>query len=294
MVVGACAPQGAIRYARPLGEIVPPTLETVPGQARIARFDPPGAGERLELDLGVLASNPNDFGVRIERLDYRVVLDGRRVDEGALEPDLFLEGGGTAGVRFPVSIVLPSQAPLLRAIARSFAGEPLPFRLEGRMRFRSPGYGFETHEATLLSGELLPRQTVQPPQLSVDEPSSRVYELRAGVPVVQVALQARNPGEIGYFLSGKDLSLRLGGHEVALDDLEPLPLPAGETRQVELLFYPDPGQLGDIARRSLEAAMTGVATSLDLRGELFMDVLGVDTFPVPGGLDVAAFVGEDR
>lgn len=291
VLLSGCAPRGAIEYAQPLGEIVPPELEAVPGQARITRFDPPGAGERLELDLGLLARNPNDFGVRLERIEYRVILNGRNVGDASVEPDLYLEASGSAPLRFPVSLALPPQRNLLRAVARAFAGEPLPFRLEGRLRFASPGYGFESRDAVLVEGELRPRETVQAPTLRVDEGASRAYELRAGVPVVQVTLRADNPGEIGYFLRGKDLLLRLAGERIALEDLEPLPLPAGETRRVELLFYPDPAELGGVAQRALEAATAGISTTLDLRGELYMDVLGVDTFAVPGGLDVSAFLG---
>ena len=288
----ACAPGAAIR-AEPTGEVVPFAFEPVPGQTRIARFDPPGAGERLELSLTVLARNPNEFGVRLDRFDYRVILADREVASGFLEPAAWVEAGGTVPLRFPVQADLPPRRPLLSAVARAFTGEPLPFRLEGSVRFSATGFAFESRDGPLVSGELRPRETVSSPRMLVDEEASRVFELRAGVPVVQIAADVFNPGEIGYFLSGKDVVLTLAGHAAARLDVEPLPVPAGELARLNLSFYPDPAALGDDAALALDAALRGLPTAFAVRGALAMDVLGVESFPVPDGLALDGFVSAD-
>jgi len=114
--------------------------------------------------------------------------------------------------------------------------------------------------------------------------------LRPDVPVVQLVLQAVNPGDIGYFLYGKDLGLTLGNWPMATEDMSPVPLAAGQSSRIDILFYPNLHELTDDARVALEAALGGYTTLVRLDGELFMDVLGVDSFPVPGGWSVTGFV----
>lgn len=292
LLSAACAPRAELR-AVPTGEIAPFTFQPIPGRTRLVRFDPPGAGERLELELAVLGRNPNEFGVRLDRFEYRVLLAGREVARGALEPGRWVTAGGSVPLRFPVHADLPPRRPLLSQVARAFTGEPLPYRLEGRVRFSAAGFAFDSRDGLLVEGELLPNETVAPPRLRLDDAGTRAFEVRSGVPVIQVAASAENPGEIGYFLSGKDVTLSLAGRTLARLDIVPLPLPAGETRRLELLFYPDPTTLDDAGTRALEAALAGVPTGFSVRGALAMDVLGVESFPVPAGLALDGFVDAD-
>lgn len=291
-VLTACAPGAELR-ATPTGDVEAVTFEPVPGRTRIERFDPPGAGERLQLELAVLARNPNDFGVRLDRLDYRVVLAGAAVAEGTLEPGAWLEAGGSAPLTFPVDASLPARRPLLTEVARAFTGQPLPYRLEGRVRFTAAGYAFETREGTLVADALLPTETAANPVIRFDDAGSRVFEVRPGVPVVQIAATAANPGDIGYFLSGKDVVLSLAGRPLGRLDVGPVPLPAGGERRLELLFYPEPELLDEPGRRALAGALGGIPTGFSVRGELAMDVLGVASFPVPGGVALDGFVDAD-
>lgn len=292
LFLASCAPGAEVR-AVPTTEIVPFTFEAVPGRTRLVRFDPPGAGERLELELAVLGSNPNDFGVRLDRFEYRVLLAGREVARGALEPNRFVTAGGTVPLRFPVRADLPPRRPLLSAVARAFTGDPLPYRLEGQVRFSAGGFAFDTRDALLVEGELLPSETVVPPRVRLDAGGTRAFQVHAGVPVIQIAASAHNPGEIGYFLSGKDVALSLAGQTMARLDIVPLPLPAGETRRLELLFYPDPATLDEAGDRAIDAVLQGVPTGFSVRGGLAMDVLGVESFAVPGGLALDGFVDAD-
>lgn len=290
--LSACAPASDVR-ARPTVDFAPLTFEAVPARTRLERFDPPGAGSRLELSLAVLARNPNPFGVRLDRLDYRVILADADVAEGSVEPGVFLAAGGTAPLSFPVGAELPANRPLLRAVARAFTGEALPYRLEGAVQFSASGFVFDTREATLVEDGLLPRETAQPPAIRYDPEASRVFEVRDGVPVVQIVATVLNPGEIGYFLNGKDVVLSLAGSPLGRLDIGPVPLPAGGERRLELLFYPEPSLLAEPGRRAVAGALEGIPTGFSVRGELAMDVLGVESFPVPGGFALDGFVDAD-
>ena len=66
LLLAACAPRTEIRRTEQITDIIPPYFELVPGQTSIERFDPPGAGGGLEMVVGTLVHNPNDFGIRLE------------------------------------------------------------------------------------------------------------------------------------------------------------------------------------------------------------------------------------
>lgn len=289
-VLAACAPRTEVRTVEAIGTTLPVDLELVSGQTSIERFDPPGAGGRLELTVGTLARNPNEFGVRLETINYVVFLEGKSVARGGMTPDIYLEAAATAPVRFDIATSLAGQADLLKAAARAFADRPLQFKVEGTMRFATATHVYETRNKVIVSGATLARQTVQGPVLRLSEADSKVFMLRPDVPVVQLVLQAVNPGDIGYFLYGKDLGLTLGNWPMATEDMSPVPLAAGQSSRIDILFYPNLHELTDDARVALEAALGGYTTLVRLDGELFMDVLGVDSFPVPGGWSVTGFV----
>lgn len=290
LLVAACAPRSEIRRTEQIQDIIPPTFEVIAGQTSIERFDPPGAGGGLEMVVGTLASNPNQFGITLEAISYEVFLEDKSVVRGGLAPAVFLEAGATVPIRFDIAAELSGRTDLLRAAARSFADRPLRFRIEGTLRFSSASYAFETRTRELVQGATLARQTVQAPLLRLNEAESSVYLLRPDVPVVQLVLQANNPGDIGYFLHGKELQLTLANWPLAKEDMRPVPIAAGQTTRIDIIFYPNVADLSPEARVALEAALAGNATLLRLSGELFMDVLGVDSFQVPDGWFVTGFV----
>jgi hypothetical protein len=207
-----------------------------------------------------------------------------------MRPALYLEAGSTAPLRFPIHSDLKGKSGLLHAVVRAFADTPLPFRIEGTLRFSSSSYTFDTRKGVLVAGATLARQTVAPPRLRLDEAASRAFTLRAGVPVVQVVVKATNPGDIGYFLYGKDLELTLAGQSMAREDMRPVPLAAGQEGRIDLVFYPDPRKLSADADAALQAALQGIPTLLRVKGTLTMDVLGVDSFTVPPDWEIAGFV----
>ncbi len=294
LLLAACAPGTEIRSAEPLGPILPPLFEVVTGQTSIERFDPPGAGAGLEMTVGTLVRNPNDFSVRLTEVDYTVFLQGTAVLKGQIEPDIFLEAGASAPLRFPVATDLRRKPALLRAVVGAFADTPLPYRVEGSLRFSSASYAFATKNRVLAAGSTLARQSVQAPELRLNENESRVYMLRPDVPVVHLVVEARNPGDIGYFLYGKDLKLTLAGETMASEDMRPVPLAAGRDGRIDILFYPLAQDLSASGRDALDAALQGIPTLLRVQGVLLMDVLGVDSFEVPSGWQITGFVDADR
>ena len=270
-----------------------PEFRLVEGQTSIERFDPPGAGGAVALTIGTSVYNSNPFPLKITYIQYSVSLEGRQISRGTLEPEMFLAAGGTAPLRFDIESALQSRPELLREVVTAFTGEPLDFQIEGRLIFNSLAYEFRTNDRLLVEGGLLPNETVEAPSLRLDETESQTYLLSPDVPVVRLVLTVSNPGDIGYFLYGKDLQLTMAGHSVATDDLQLVPLPGGGSSRVDLIFYPERDELSEEARAALEAALAGIPTSVEVTGRLSMDVLGVDAFNVPEGWSVTGFVHSD-
>ena len=288
--LAACAPRTEIRQTQAIGSVLPMQFELVEGRTTIERFDPPGAGDQLELTAGAQLRNPNEFGVWIDAITYTVYLEGKRVSRGALAPDAYVEPGATVPVRFDVLTSVAGDNELLTAAVRAFADQPMRFQIDGAVRFRTSTHEYESRNRTLLQGHASARQSVEAPILRINEAESRVFMVQPGVPVVQVVLQAANPGDVGYFLLGKDLSLSVSGWPVATEDMRPVPLAANQATRIDILFYPEVDALNEEAATILQAALMGHATLLKIEGQLFMDVLGVDSFPVPDGWSVTGFV----
>ena len=285
--LSACVP--ARRGANTADVGIPLQFTVVPGQTAIERFDPPGAGATVALTLSAQVTNPNPFGVTLESVDYEVALMDRTVTGGVLEPGVFIGAGEQAPVRFLVSAEL-ANPDLMVAVARAFTITPLPFRVDGSTTFRSERNTFTTLPTTLLQGETMARDIVEPPTLRLVEGAGSAFAVRRDAPVVQVTLQATNPGSIGYFLYGQEVEVSLGGAPLVLQDIAPVPLPAGQESTFELLFYPELGELSFEARDALDAALAGLPTLLELRGDLLLDVLGVDTYRIVRGWEVSGFI----
>lgn len=280
--LGGCLPAPApIRSVEPLEPLQPLAFELIPEQTAIERFDPPGAGATVELTIAALVHNPNPFGVRLQRVSYDIAFEGRTAGRGELIPERFIAGGGRIPLRFPVTVSLEGNAALVRAATRALVGTPLGFELFGEVAFQSASHAVTTRRLPLVAGAALARQPIVPPHLSLNAPASAIFLLAADTPVVRLAIAAENPGPVGYFLYGRDLELWLDGVLVARQDLTPVPLPASRQVTFDLLFYPRP-LLAEQGRAALAAALAGSPTSVELRGALKLDVLGVDTLELEG------------
>ena len=290
----ACFPaRGPIRRIQATDEIQPPLFDLVEGQTFVERFDPPGAGANVELVIAAQVSNPNNFGITLESVAFDVSLAGERVLRGELEPDIFIGAGLQVPLKFSLDSSLEGRTSLIKAVAQTYTGASLNFMVTGSSVFSSLDFTFDTRRSTLLSGQMNARDTVTPPGLRIDDGASSAFMLRADAPVVQVLVDIDNPGEVGYFVYGRDVALYLNAQEIAVQDIVPSPLPAGEGRKLELLYYPDLDRLTPEARAALNAVLNGTTTAAELRGELLLDVLGVDTFSVPEGWNLSGFIDTD-
>ncbi len=300
----ACAPRtvNEITDATPIVDVAAPRFAVDTGATRIERFDPPGAGAGVELTVAARVTNPNDFAVTVERVDWTLRLAGRAVATGSLPAALRVPARGDVPLAWTVAASLADARDLWAPVVGAYAGRPLPFEVEGRLRFVSEVYAFTTGVRPLFSGVVVARESVRSPRIEPIGGAHEVTAVRADAPVVRLAVRVTNPGDVGYFLTGRGLHLTLGvprtapgdetrpptpeeladGLIVGELDLAPVPVPAGATVRTDLFVYVDPSALAPAARHRLDAAIAGVATPFALTGAWSYDVLGVDSFPVPG------------
>lgn len=313
LLLAACVPRtvNEITDATPLVDVVAPRFTVDDRGTRIERFDPPGAGAGIEAALAVSVFNPNDFGIVLERVEWTLRLAGRAVASGVLEPGLAVASGAEVPFGWVAGASLADARELWGPVVGAFAGRPLPFEVEGRLRFVSEVYAFTSGVRTLFAGELVARQTVRAPQLALPDGGHEATAVRPDAPVLRVALSVTNLGDVGYFVSGRDVRVSLGVPrttpgdamravtaaealdllEVGRVDLAPIPVPAGATVRTDLFVYVDPGALSPAALRRLEAALTGVPTPFSVVGAWAYDVLGVDSFGLEPTPELLGLIG---
>lgn len=313
LLLAACLPRtvSEITDATPLVDVVAPRFAVDGAGTRIERFDPPGAGAGIEAALAVSVSNPNEFGIVLERIEWTLRLAGRAVASGILEPALVVPGGAEVPFGWVAGASLSDARELWGPVVGAFAGRPLPFEVEGRLRFVSEIYAFTSGVRTLFAGELVARQTVLAPRLALHDGGHEATAVRPDAPVLRIALSLTNPGDVGYFVSGRDVRVSLGVPrttagdamravtpaealdllEVGRVDVAPVPVPAGATVRTDLFVYVDPAALSPAAVRRLEAALTGVPTPFSVVGAWAYDVLGVDSFALDPSPELLGLIG---
>jgi hypothetical protein len=272
------APQAEIASATPIADIFAPRFELVAGQTAIDRFDPPGAGAGLGLAIATRVANPNDFAITIQRIDFRLTLAGRLVARGVLEPGIEVPPRAATEIAWRVDTDLTEHRELWRAVVEAFAGTPLPFQVDGTVRFASEAYAFTTGSRTLVQGAALATKSVSAPRLRLASADGRITIVRSDAPVISLTLIASNTGDVGYFLSGRDLVLEVNDHVMATIDLGPVPVPAGETSRTDLVFIVDRSRLSAAADGALRLALEGTRGDVRIRGAFVYDVLGVDSY----------------
>lgn len=277
-LVAACVP-GAQPGEESLAQA--PVFALLPEEARLGKYNPPGAGATVVLQAAARVSNPNPFPVRVQPFDYALFVGDLLAGQGRVPAPVHLAAQASADLHLEVEIDLSGQPLVLREVADAFAGSLLPFRVEAALELEALGEVISVRRTRLLAGGARATQTVQPPALAYDPLESSVFMLEPGLPVVRVVARATNPGEIGYLVHGSDLQLFLDGHPIAFGDMRPSPVPAGGRARVEWLFYPDLARLGEAGRAVLARALEGYEVALELRGDLRLDVFGLGGYVAP-------------
>lgn len=278
-LLGACAPRTAHSPASGpelhTQAVQAPTLELIEG-SHITRLDPLGVGATLGLALSVRLQNPNPFPIEIRGLDYRLFFTQRAAPWAREQSRLLLTPGSSQDLVLDVPVSLDEYPDLAQLMSALNEGAPLPFQFEGLMRVHAQGQSIDVRSGARLAGQAQPRQRLVPPILSLRTDVSRLTFLPPSMPVLQVVFTAENPGDVGYFLSGRDLTLFLDGVPFATTDLVLTAVPAKSRTYLELFFYPDTANLTPAARSRLRHLQAGRDMPFEVQGTLMLDVPGIE------------------
>lgn len=89
--------------------------------------------EGLELTLRADVRNPNDFGATIDKLDYKVSVDGTRLAEGLLSDDVEVGAGEGVEVGIPFTLTWEGVGD---AIEKALDGKEHDWKLRGSARLK--------------------------------------------------------------------------------------------------------------------------------------------------------------
>lgn len=296
LVLASCAPRisqdGAGRGRLP--DLQEPRFAVAAAGAVIDSFDPPGSGARVRVLVPVRIVNPNPFPVSVREMDLRFSLGAAAGQALSRSPsDVTVPANSTFEYRIELNRGLRQDAELLRQVAATFSGEPLALRLTGSYRYSSELHPWQTAGQLDLSTTALAGGDVELPQLELVAAESSAFYVSGDAPMVRVTVDVHNPGRVGYLLHAKDLLLLISGQEVALHDLSPTPVPARSSTRIALNFEPTPALLSQESRTALSDALAGARARLTVQGQFALDVLGLDSWFLPAGLQLDTVIHDD-
>lgn len=261
----------------------------VESESLVTGFNPPGTGSRARLNLTVFALNDSAAPATLRNVDWSLMLEGHRVAGGTRIVNDRVGPGSSLPFRLDVTVPLLDRPELLLAVSGAHTGSPVGFQLDGIAGFQlADGSGLSV--PFRLHGSAVAAEPVALPEFGLLASQSGAFELQPGFPLVRLVVTVRNTGDTGWFLHGKDLQLNLAGVTVAVEDLQPVPVAGGEAVRFGLVFHPE--SPGAEALRAISDAMAGQRVPVTVSGSLFLDVLGLGTFPVPPGVVVEGFLGD--
>ena len=209
-------------------------------------------------------TNPNPVGLKIDRLDYNLELDGRPFLEGIIDSGIPLRADSSGTAEVPVSISLLDA---YDTITQVFESDYLPYRISGSMSIGIFTVPFE-HQGRL--------PVPKPPKVRLQKVMvDRITPLGADM-TFRFLLENDNPFTID--VAGLTYSIALGGIDFAGGTSRSLPNAKAENSAVfELPLQADFVRLGASAYQLL----SGNDSSYRLNGSLELDTGALGRLSIP-------------
>lgn len=273
LVLTACAPGAAI--------VSPPTFAVVADGSGLVRLEPPGVGRgaavfRLEIE----ATNPNPISIRLAGLDGELSLADRRVASSRFTEGISLPAGGSSRLVLDIEAPLADAPHLIGQMARLVTGASVPYQLDGTVSIDVFGTVQRFPSLTVARGELRAPGPFRVPDVRFDPAASRI-RLDGLTAVVEVGLEIRNPGFLGFVVRGPQLDLRLDGRSIGRTSVPETPVPAFGDATAIVRVEAGLAQLG--AALAAQVQGRGVLEAV-VHGDLVFEVPGVveSRFPLAG------------
>jgi LEA14-like dessication related protein len=212
----------------------------------------------VDLLLGFDIRNPNSFGVRLDRLDYRLSVAGQRLAEGDQRRGFEIPAGGRSRAEIPLSLAWGDLARIYQSLR---GGGPADYRIDAGFWFDVPVLGAVRVPVT--SDGDFPRLSL--PRLSVA--NLDLGRIDAGGANLELTLELDNPNDFPLTVDHLDYSLDLAGSRVArVDDAGRLTVARGGRGSWRVPVRIDFAEAG----RAVAQALTGGTIDYRLDGTLSM------------------------
>lgn len=162
--------------------------------------------ESITLDFELKVNNPNSLGATLEKLDYRLQVDGQRLMSGTSADKLSVPAKGSAPVRLPLTLTYAELADAVKLLLSD--AETVPYQLGLGLTVRTPVGPVELpldHEGTVPLPKL--------PEVSVAD--VRLAKLGFSGARVEVAVNVKNRGKFPIRPKGFRYALALAGVDVS-------------------------------------------------------------------------------
>lgn len=291
IIMAACAPRVQVEHSATAAELAELTIHAVPGQMQVLRYDPPAPDEpgELELQLGLLVTNPHQTSIHLAELRYEIAFGEHSRHESKQPLHTVIGAGETLSVRVTATFPLAAGSNDVAESARVFSAAGLPVHVRGSFTSGTNGTGatgpWQTFEPTIVRADRddqVPRTTLLIDQSSVDPtPNGARFTF---------VLEFTNPSPFGYFVHADPVKLELSGEGVAVANLRPLLIPADGTSRATLSFDVDSRVVSERGALVVTGALNGFLTGITIRGPLEQDYLGVSTEQFAGPWEVHGFI----
>jgi len=212
----------------------------------------------VDLLLGFDIRNPNSFGVRFDRLDYRLSVAGQPLAEGDQRRGFEIPAGGSSRAEIPLSLAWDDLARIYQSLR---SGGEADYRIDAGFWFEVPILGAVRVPVTSDGG--FPRLSL--PRLSVA--GLDVGRIDAGGASLELTLELDNPNDFPLTVDALDYSLELAGSRVAqVEDAGRMTVARGGRGSWTVPVRIDFAQAG----RAVAQALTGGSIDYRLDGSMSM------------------------
>jgi len=98
----------------------------------------PFSASTLDLDFDIEVRNPNDVGLRLDRIDFNILINGSRVISGISSQNIRIPANGYGNVRLRGQVGYDEIRSLFREVVDLVQGQRADYEVQGDVYYNTP------------------------------------------------------------------------------------------------------------------------------------------------------------
>jgi LEA14-like dessication related protein len=98
----------------------------------------PLSASSIDFDMDVQIDNPNSVGLRLDRIDFDLLVDGTFIANGITQDQVRIPARGTGDVRLRTSVGYNQLKTLFRQVSDAIQGDRAKYELRGKAYYNTP------------------------------------------------------------------------------------------------------------------------------------------------------------